>query len=79
MERADRPQLSRTLTKAEETHQVTEDAIRRAALPGTGLGAMRLCADGHNDANRQSTVRLRLMLLGQSTGMWSDTAVQPMV
>jgi hypothetical protein len=40
---------------------------------------MQLCADGHNDANRQSTVRLRLMLLGQSTAMWSDTAVQPMV
>jgi hypothetical protein len=61
-------QLSRTLTKAEETHQVTEDAIRRAALPRTGLGAMRPCADGHNDANRQSTVRLRLMLLGQAQG-----------
>jgi hypothetical protein len=61
-------QLSRTLSKAEETHQVTEDAIRRAALPGTGLGAMRPCADGHNDVNRQSTVRLRLMLLGQAQG-----------
>jgi hypothetical protein len=54
---------------------VTEDAIRRAALPGTGLGAMRPCADGHNDA----IARVRLMLLGQGAGMWSDTAVQPIV
>jgi hypothetical protein len=43
-------QLSRTLTKAEETQEVTEDSMRIATLPGTGLGAIRLCADGHNDA-----------------------------
>jgi hypothetical protein len=72
-------QLSRTLTKAEETQEVTEDSMRIATLPGTGLGAIRLCADGHNDANRQSTVRARPMLLGQSTKMCSGTAVQPTV
>jgi hypothetical protein len=53
--------------------------MRRATLPGTGLGEIRLCADGHNDTNRQSTVRARPMLLGQSTGMCSSTALQWMV
>lgn len=41
-----------------------------AHSPGrTGLGAMRPYANGHHDASRQSMVRVRPMLLGQSTGM----------
>ena len=62
--------------KQKSPHQATKDAIRRAALPGTGLGAMRPCADERNGANRQSMVRVRPILLGLSSCRVSWTTLR---
>ena len=54
--------------------------MRKAILPPELASApFGLYANGHNDANRQSTVRGRPMLLGQSTEICSDSAVHPTV
>jgi hypothetical protein len=52
--------------------------MRTAAPPQNWLGAVRPCVDEHHDANRQSMLKERPMLPGQSTGMCSDIAMQPM-